>query len=485
MADSIEKTALPAGLAPTFRDPSGTVVLEADRVLRYLTEEGFASLSDFLQSDLAVELEKAGSIVATRELGQAAGSVPAAPRLDSHRAFPHVVEHQRIPFVSYPSEWTPRQLFDAATLVLDLAEQAIRHGFVLKDATPYNVVFHHAKPVFVDLPSFVRRHPLASAWPAAGQFTRMFLLPLLAGKLGVSAIESTFLTHRDGIEASELRALSGGVKFFRRGYISLVVIPGLLERFSGSGPLTPAWEPKSDSPEKAEYTLQWLLRSFRRQLRAVAPKRSANTHWGDYQQALPSYSAEEFPKKKEFVEKCLADLSPRRVLDIGCNQGLFSKLAVDAGAAVVAFDQDSGVVEGLYQEAHAKGLPILPMVVNLGRPTPAHGWRNREYASFLQRAHGHFDLVIALAVLHHLLATDAVPLPDVLDLFAELTTGHLLLEYVAPQDPHFQAILRGRDAIHAYLNRESFETLASVRFEIVQSLEVKAGLRWVYLLKKR
>lgn len=152
---------------------------------------------------------------------------------------------------------------------------------------------------------------------------------------------------------------------------------------------------------------------------------------------------------------------------------------------MVAFDQDAGVIGALYERARNAGLSVLPIIQDLGRPTPPHGWRNREYASFLDRARGQFDLVLALAVLHHILVTDGAPLADALDLFAELTTEHVLLEYVDPKDNHFRALLRGRETIHEYLTRERFEAQVAERFSVARVAEVKAGLRWIYLLKKR
>ncbi len=470
---------------PTFRDPSGTVVLEPDRVLRYLTAEGHNALTTFLDSEFAAKLAEAGIIVTTRKLGAPGARAPLAPVVDAHRNFHHVVEHRRIPFVTYPCEWSMEQLFDAASLTLDLAEQALPHGFVLKDATPYNIVFDHARPVFVDIASFARRDPSATAWVAGGQFTRQFLLPLLAHKLGVPRIQDTYLTHRDGMEAAELRSLPGLTKGLRRGYFSLVAAPLLLERISGAGPLKPKWEPKAASAEKAEFTMRWIFRSFRRQLRAVEPKRRVATHWAAYQRQVPSYSPEEFGVKRAFVEEAIRVAAPKRVLDIGCNEGLFSQAAVAQGASVVAFDQDAGVIGALYQKARDGRLPILPLVQDLGRPTPPHGWRNRERASFLNRVRGNFDLVLGLAVLHHMLVTDGVPLTDAIELFAEFTTGHVLLEYVDPKDAHFQTLLRGRETIHEYLTRERFEAQIAKYFTVVQSLEVKEGLRRIYLLKKR
>ena len=459
--------------------------MEPDRVLRYLTEEGYAALMEFVDTAFARQLVASGALVENTLVTDDSAPLADAPCVDQHRRFSRVVSHPRLPFVSYPSEWGPRQLFDAASLTLELAEKALEHGFILKDATPYNLVFRGSAPVFVDVPSFAQRGTEVSAWPAGGQFSRMFLLPLLAHKLRLPNVRGAFLTHRDGMQASELAELPFLTKYFRRGYMSMVAVPTLLSRMSKTVSTEPRWEPKAGSEEKALYTLRWILASFRRQLRAVEPRQARATHWADYQRRVPSYSESEFAEKSRFVTAVLHEIKPRNVLDVGCNEGLFSKEAAKAGAAVVAFDQDAGVIDALYKEARDSGRNIHPLVIDLGRPTPSIGWRNHENLSFLDRARGSFDFVLALAVLHHLLVTEGVPLVDALRLFAELTSRYVLLEFIDPKDALFQSLLHGRENIHSYLSREHFEQVASEHFEIVQRCEVKSGLRFVYLLARR
>jgi hypothetical protein len=135
--------------------------------------------------------------------------------------------------------------------------------------------------------------------------------------------------------------------------------------------------------------------------------------------------------------------------------------------------------------AREQKLDILPLVVDFARPSPALGWRNRECASFMDRARGSFDVVLMLAVLHHFLVTERVPLDDVLSLTAELTTSYVLLEFVAPEDPMFRHIARGRDHLHADLNTAVFERACKKHFEIVRSTRVGVGHRWLYWLRKR
>jgi hypothetical protein len=160
-------------------------------------------------------------------------------------------------------------------------------------------------------------------------------------------------------------------------------------------------------------------------------------------------------------------------------------LAAQRGASVVAVDSDPAVVGTIWRQAHAQNLDVLPLVVDLTRPTPAIGWRNQECDSFLQRAHGHFDMVLMLAVLHHMLVTERVPLEELLSLAAELTRDYLLIEFVAPADPMFRRIVRGREELYSHLTFERFEATAAPRFELVKSLRIEGLHRCLYLLRLR
>jgi SAM-dependent methyltransferase len=173
------------------------------------------------------------------------------------------------------------------------------------------------------------------------------------------------------------------------------------------------------------------------------------------------------------------------VLDIGCNTGHFSELAAKTGANVVALDSDPVCVGQTYRRAVTNSLSVLPLVANIARPSPALGWRNGEQASLLERLSGRFDLVLMLAVLHHLLVTERIPLPEILRLADDLTTDLLVLEYVGPSDPMFRKLVRGRGALYAHVTPEWFEAACTEHFEIVESQKLAEADRRLYLLKKR
>jgi 2-polyprenyl-3-methyl-5-hydroxy-6-metoxy-1,4-benzoquinol methylase len=375
-------------------------------------------------------------------------------------------------------------LHAAAGLTLDLARESLTEGFGLKDATPYNVLFRGAQPVFVDLLSFERREPLDPTWRAYAQFVRTFLLPLLAAKSFGVQPHALLANSRDGVEPESLYQWSRPLHRLKPPFLSLVAMPKWL-----SGKKTDdasVYQPRpAASQEQARFILDSLLKNCAKHLRAVAP-RPADSAWTSYLDSKSLYSPQQLAQKEAFVSEALELARPARVLDVGANEGHFSAMAAQHGASVVAIDSDPAVAGAIYRRASTENLNILPLVVDLTRPTPAVGWRNQENTSFLDRARDmSFDFVMELAVIHHMLVTERIPLPDLLDLTAELTREFALIEYVAPADPMFRRIVRGRESLYAHLTREYFEAAAKQRFELVRSTQIDGLQRWLYLFRRR
>jgi SAM-dependent methyltransferase len=399
-----------------------------------------------------------------------------------------VYEHERIPFPSYPYEWPAEMLHAAALLTLDLGLQALEDGFGLKDATPYNVLYRGPEPVFVDLLSFERRDPLDPTWIAYAQFVRTFLLPLLAQRDFGSTLQATFSGQRDGLEPEALYQQASLLGRLKPHFLSLVTLP----KWAGAkrGTDESIYRPKrSSSPEQARYILEGLMKRSRKQLKAVAPQPPADSTWTGYLDHKSLYSPAQLAQKQRFFEEALALAAPASLLDVGANEGHFSFLAAHKGASVVAIDTDPAVVGSIWRRASKEKLDVLPLVVDLTRPTPATGWRNQECLSFLERAGvgsgGGFDMVAMLAVMHHILVTERIPMEDLLDLADQLTKRYLLIEFVGPEDPMFRRIVRGRDRLYANITRESFESAAKTRFELLRSEQIDGLHRWLYLYRRR
>ena len=475
--------------AASFRDPAGCCFLLKDRVLRFLDASATETCEAFLRTPTAQRFVASRQLVSSRRLSDteivSASAATAVGQLDGTRSPPAAVyEHERIPFPSYACEWPPEMLWEAGRLTLELARTALADGFSLKDATPYNILFRGSEPVFIDLPSFEPRVPGDPVWRPYAQFVRTFLLPLLANRNWGLRLADIFITHRDGLEPAEVYRLCGVLERFQPRMLSLVSMPTWLSGKARTRGRELYRQRTLSNPEKARFVLESLLRQLERGLESVKPASVNYSTWSEYMHSH-SYSGSAFAAKEQFVREVLNEFKPARVLDAGANTGHFSALAAQNGAEVVALDLDPTCVGGIWRRAREQRLNILPLVVDISRPSPALGWRNRECPSFLERATGSFDGVLMLALLHHLLVTERIPLAEVLKLAAELTRSLLVIEFVAPEDEMFQELVRGREHLHAGLNEQEFEQACARHFNIVRSLALPGTKRKLYALRRR
>jgi SAM-dependent methyltransferase len=473
----------------SIRDPAGRLYFIGSHLIRHIYAEYAPYYRELVLSDFFAELMASGKVVCTSLVENPDAFLDALDKEYDCKSLKFasgdlLLRHDVIPFVSYPSEWPSEMLQAAAELTLDLAEEGFTHGIGLKDATPYNVLFRGARPVFIDVLSFEERDPCDRIWLAQAQFIRTFFLPLLAAshlKLDLSAL---FVSRRDGVEPHDLYQMLGPLKRLTPAFIGKVSIPVWLSRMAeAQGPSI--YKPhRGKSADQARFIIGSMFRGMRRDIKRAgrAVKPSTNS-WSDYCRTC-TYDERTFGEKSSFVERFLSEARPNRVLDVGCNTGHFSRMAATSGSHVVAIDQDQAVVGALWRTARQEGLDILPLVVNLARPTPALGWNNAETLSFVERSRGAFDAVFMLALIHHLLAGDQIPLPDIFALAARITRRYLLIEYVAPDDPQFRRISRGRDTLYKHLSIDFFEATAAVSFRILQKLETKNHGRCLYLMEK-
>lgn len=471
----------------SFRDPQGKVILTDKEVWRLVDSEKAFQLKEFLNLKLTKEREKDEKLIRTtpaseKEIESFAKNFKEFAVIDSHF---NLFKHRRIEFPSFPYEWSPEMLYDAGKLTLETAETFFaRTGWSLKDATPFNILFEGTKPIFIDILSFEKRDEKDPIWLPFNQFVQTFLLPLLVNKETGLPLQTTFLANRDGLPVSEAGKFFGRIKKFKPEILSLVTLPNLLSKRAESD--ARLYEPKTlDSAEKARFILEQSFRRLRRQLEKVSANPSHQSNWTEYtklnQETVPEYMR----AKQEFVAESIGELKPKKVLDVGCNTGFFSFLAAREGAGVIAIDNDPAVVGRVYQASKKENLNVLPLVLDLARPTPGLGWRYSENPSFLDRAVGHFDLVMMLAVVHHLLARERIPLREILRLAADLTKDALIIEFVPPGDKLFKRLARGREHLHNDLTAEKFINTAEEFFYINRSRHLPQTERRIYLMKKK
>jgi SAM-dependent methyltransferase len=471
----------------SVRDPAGAVLTLGDRVVRVLRASAGAQLRCFLASRCATTLLEERQLVRTRflhgsELSGLLRHADVRTHLERFDEPLEAVEHERVAFPSFPYEWPAEMLHAAAELTLTIATRALNDGFGVKDATPYNVLFRGPTPVFVDLLSFEPRDPSDAIWLPYAQFVRTFLLPLIANQRLGRPLDQHAMARRDGMDPEELYRSLTRLQRLRPPFLTLASIPAWLTPINPPEKISRGGHALRD-PARARFVLGALLARLTRALMRTAPRPPRASGWIHYRS--DHHSGDYFSAKERFVAAALSACRARRVLDIGANAGQFSAIAARAGAEVVAIDRDPAAVGHIWRLARSSALDILPLQVDITRPSPAIGWRNRECPAFLERASGRFDAVLMLALLHHLVVGEGIPLEEVVDLAAQLTTDTLIIEFIPAADPLVRRLARGRDALHARLTRDTFEATCRRSFRIVRSEACNGSGRWLYQLSKR
>jgi SAM-dependent methyltransferase len=220
--------------------------------------------------------------------------------------------------------------------------------------------------------------------------------------------------------------------------------------------------------------LKRTVAGLRKRTRAALPK-SASSDWAAYTGSQSHYNAAESEQKRAWIQDVLNELGPRTVLDVGANTGEFSALAAACGAEVVALERDAAAAERIARMSAAKKLKIQTIHADLARPTPALGWENRESSALLPRLEGQFEMVMLLAVIHHLLLLEQIPLRAILELCHRLTKRFVMVEWVPATDPMFVSLMRGRDALYGSLSERDLVAACEGLFAVVRRDELGNG----------
>ena len=453
--------------AGSFRDPAGHVYQIDGRVFRTITSRAVSDYEFLRQSDFLLDISESGWFIGASEVDPSVlGAVDEEVR--------YVVEHPRIPFVSYPYEWSFPALKAAALLHLDLHLKALQHNANLCDASAYNVQFVGVCPVFIDMLS-MRRYRDGEFWLGQRQFCEQFLNPLLLRAYFGVPHNAWYRGSLEGITADNLRRMLSLRQKLSWNIISQVVLPARLQRT--------AIVKRPDDLKKLKkrqlplHAFRGMLTQLRNWISKLEPADTGKTVWGDYDKTH-TYSSDEAVAKHEFIANFVSRVKPALLWDLGCNTGEYTETALDAGAKyVIGFDFDQSALEAAFVRAKAKNLNFLPLYLNAANPSPDQGWHSAERSGLQSRASA--DAIIALAFEHHLAIGHNIPLDKTIDWLIGLApTG--VIEFVQKSDPTVQEMLTLREDIFDDYNEENFSSLLQQRARIVKSETVSATGRQLF-----
>jgi ribosomal protein L11 methylase PrmA len=446
----------------SYRDPCGFVFLHSGHIYRAVLPAGKTDYEMLMQSGLYQKLVDGGLMIFHEEVGDNT----------LHPAAFKVLEPQQLSFWTYPYEWSFHQLKDAALLTLKLITTGLKHGMMLKDATAYNIQFVGGKPMLIDTLSF-EVYEEGQPWQAFNQFCQHFLYPLLVFRKCPELTPGMLMAYPDGLAASLTASLlpwCSRISWNNQLYVYLAASLGKKQRGS-----------KGTYRISKQKILQNVAQ-LKGYIQGLEPKKE-KTIWNNYYDETILSDAY-LENKKAVVADVLKHLRAKRIVDAGCNTGAFSFIAAISALEVIAFDFDAASIDNLYQHARQRGTRNVHMLVSdITNPSPSLGWDNGERSDLKERVAG-ADMVLALALVHHLALAKNIPLSFISSFFGAVTKKWLLIEFVPKSDPKAQILLQSRKDIFEDYNQAHFEAVFQQHFSIEKRIELQHSDRVLYLLKK-
>jgi hypothetical protein len=455
----------------SYRDPDARVFRRNGSIFRCLSARALEDWRRLATTTFFGQLTSDGTIVQTEEVDRA-----SIPELDNRWAA--VLRHAPIPFISYPYEWSFAMLKRAALLQLDVTLAALSEDMTLKDATPYNIQWVGARATFIDIGSFTRYVP-GEPWAGYRQFCELFLFPLLLMAHKNVPFHPLLRGSLEGISAGDCRALMSSRDTIRPGVLAHVFLQSRLQaQFADSNR-----DVRGDL-RAAGFGTTLITRNIERLHRLIERLewKTGGSTWSEYG-SEHSYDETDRRQKEAFVRGVSATRRWALVWDLGCNVGVYSRIASDYADCVVALDADHLVIDRLYRGLSAERQEtVLPLVGDIADPAPGLGWRGKERRPLVDR--GTPELILSLALIHHLVIGRNIPLADLIAWLAEFGAD-LVIEFVGPTDPMVQRLMRNRDGQAVDYSQESFEAALDRCFDRVSHLALASGTRTLYHLRAK
>ena len=450
----------------SFRDPDGFVFTydgSLFRAVSYLYKETY---DHFINSGLYNKLLSGNFLISHKEV-----EINSLPVKGMYKILaPEIIE-----YISYPYEWSFSQLKDAALLTLTIQKEALDFGMSLKDASAYNIQFHKGNPIFIDTLSF-ELYKENQPWNAYKQFCQHFLAPLALMAYRDIRLNGLMKNYIDGIPLDLAHNLLPSKTKFKLGILLHIHLHASAQKKYHSNSVKVSDLKKKFS--KDSFTV--MISSLKKTINHLKWK-TEGTEWGDYYEP-GVHLAPYIEHKKKLVSNYVDLANPETIWDLGSNTGTFSRIAAGTNRSVISFDIDPACVENNYQEIKLKNeRNILPVLFDLTNPSPSLGWANSERKSFTNRAPA--DLIMALALIHHLAISNNLPFDKIAEYFSQLSKW-LLIEFVPKDDDKVQIMLKNRIDIFNFYTIDDFEKSFSKYFKVERKDKIEMSKRTLYLMKR-
>lgn len=459
----------------SFRDPCGQVFKVSTpkglKIIRGVNKKTFEDQRALFSEGFFQNFVKKGKVIES--------SILDSNLFNDHeisKNWPYFLEHKAINLITYPYEWTFGQLKDAAILHLELLKTSLENNWIIKDSSPFNVQYISNKPIFIDTPSFARWEE-GEGWSSYRQFCMMFLYPLMLESYFDLDFRILLRSNLDGIDPKFIFKILGVKSLLKKGVISHVLLPYIVERNILKKEKNTAISKKRIHIKHSKLSVIALVDSMLRTIKSLETKSNLSA-WSDYDHEN-TYEKKDNDVKRNFINKITKDKSYKSVWDCGANTGLFSEHIENNVNQIVAMDSDPIAIEKMYQRLKNKNSNINPLVMRLENMSPDQGFYSSERTKLEARSKP--NLVMCLALIHHIRISSNIPCDIFLNYLKSLNS-EIIIEFVNREDEMVEKLMMNKKEKYDDYNQEAFETSVLNYFSIKTTEVLKGGLRKLYHL---
>lgn len=448
----------------SYRDTAARVVKKESGYYRYIFQEYKPAYEHLMQSGLYKELTQKGLLIEHQEV-EIDTNDPKAYKL----LYP-----TQISFQSYPFEWSYTQWKKAITAYIHINQIALQYGMILKDATPFNFYLTGGRAVMLDTSSFMFFNS-GDKWIAYKQFCTEFLGPLTLMYYNGQKWSRLTRTHLRGLP---LAFISKQLPIKSWFHLNTLLHIHLHARYTNKKNTEGQKNNNGFSKEKISALFEMILSGLRCWKK---PYQYPKNWFGYYQNDIES--SKYLIHKEQVITNWLKKIAPNTVVDLGANTGKFSLIAGKIANKVIALEADDICVDGIEKEIQNQGIKnIDALVMDLAESTSNIGVLNKEIKSIYTRAKS--DVVLALAIVHHLHISDQLSFKQIAELLALYSNQYIIVEFVPKSDKKVQLLLQNKTLDFTGHNDDNFTDALSEWFIINEVVTLEDSERKLLLLEK-
>ena len=455
----------------SFRDPSNRIFESEGKIYRAIFNSGKSDYINIQQSGIIQKLINKKYLIDTDELDR-------RNKLYSHEELKNVyiiLNHKKIPFISYPYEWCFEQLKKAAIFHLDLQLYLLENNFNLKDSSAFNIQFIGGEPIFIDFFS-LQKYNDGDYWIGYKQFCENFLNPLyLSFKKNVQ-FNHIIRSNLEGISSTTLNNLLSFKDKLSLNVFSHIVLQSRYEKkvLLDEKSSIKKFKKLKKLPKKNLISMITIIKNWIKKFN-IQNKKST---WSDYS-VINTYKDFEKKKKIDIVKKFTNKIKPNLLVDLGCNTGDYSIAALENGANyAVGFDFD---IESL-NKSYDRSPNFLPLWFDAANPSPDQGFMQKERDGFERRVKS--DALISLAFIHHLVIAKNISVQMFVEWISKISQFGLL-EFVPKNDETIQKMLISKRDIYKDYNIDNLIKYLEYDFKIVSIDQVSESGRKIIEYSKK